>query len=50
MIHINLMRKLDFWVGVPVCFVLTLLYKLQRLLGFRRAAGEPRNILFIDLA
>ena len=45
------MRAIDFWVGVPLTFVLTLAYRVQRLLGLARSpAGAPRNILFIQLA
>ncbi len=49
MVHINLMRKIDFWVGVPACLALTILYKIGRLLGLRRPRGALRNILFIEL-
>ncbi len=45
------MRALDFWVGIPLCFLLTRIYRLQRLLGLAAVpAGRPRNILFIQLA
>jgi ADP-heptose:LPS heptosyltransferase len=43
------MRQLDRWLGVPVCFLLTLCRKLFR----RRSPGPsfvPRRILFIKLA
>ncbi len=49
MVHINLMRKIDFWVGVPLCFILTLFYRLTRLIGLRSPKGAPKNILFIEL-
>ncbi len=45
------MRAIDFWIGIPLCFLLTLAYRLQRLFGFQREpAGQPQNILFIQLA
>jgi ADP-heptose:LPS heptosyltransferase len=45
------MRAIDFWVGVPLTFLLTILLRLQRFVGVAAAgAGPPRNILFIQLA
>jgi ADP-heptose:LPS heptosyltransferase len=45
------MRAIDFWVGVPLTFLLTVLLRIQRFVGL--AVGPPcppRNILFIQLA
>jgi ADP-heptose:LPS heptosyltransferase len=45
------MRAIDFWIGVPLTFLLTVVYWLQRLLGLAAAPeGAPRNILFVQLA
>ena len=45
------MRKIDRWLGSPLCLLLTLYHRLCRLLGRRPApAGPPRRILFIELA
>lgn len=48
----NTMRWIDFWVGIPLCFVLTLFYRLQRLVGLKRTHPDtkPRRVLFIQLA
>ena len=47
----NLMRAIDFWVGIPLTFCLTVVCRIQRFLGLAASpAGEPRNILFIQLA
>ena len=47
----NLMRAIDFWVGIPLTFLLTVVYRIQRLFGLAGSpAGRPRNILFIQLA
>ena len=48
----NTMRTIDFWVGIPLCLCLTLLYRLQRLFGMKdpRFAEKPKRILFIQLA
>ena len=45
------MRAVDFWVGIPLTFLLTLVYRLQRLVGLAASPeGAPRKILFIQLA
>ena len=45
------MRAVDFWIGIPLCFLLTLAVRIQRLFGFARVpADPPQNILFIQLA
>ena len=47
----NLMRAIDFWVGIPLAFFFTVICRVQRLLGLAASpAGAPRNILFIQLA
>ncbi len=52
MIQPDTMRKVDYWAGIPICFILTIWYKLQRLIGLRnpRYNEKPKNILLIDLA
>ncbi len=48
----NSMRKIDYWIGRPICLLLTILYKLQRLVGLKnpRNNQKPKNFLFIELA
>jgi ADP-heptose:LPS heptosyltransferase len=47
----DLMRAIDYWVGIPLVFLLTLLSRVQRFIGLAGSpAGRPRNILFIQLA
>jgi ADP-heptose:LPS heptosyltransferase len=49
--HPNTMRAVDFWLGIPLCFCLTLVCRLQRLLGINQPQpGNPNRILFIQLA
>lgn len=52
MIAPNTMRRIDYWIGVPICFFLTILYKLQRLIGLKNPHynEKPKNVLFIELA
>jgi ADP-heptose:LPS heptosyltransferase len=45
------MRAIDYWVGIPLVFLLTILARVQRFIGLAASpAGRPRNILFIQLA
>ena len=45
------MRALDFWVGIPLTFLFTLLDRIRRVVGLGGARpGPPRHILFIQLA
>lgn len=45
------MRLVDFWIGVPLCFLLTLVARIQRLFGLgAEPASGPKKILFIQLA
>jgi ADP-heptose:LPS heptosyltransferase len=57
--HVKLMRKIDFWVGVPACFGLSVLNSFSQLLFSRsskhfdtKAVTEnlPQKILFIELS
>jgi ADP-heptose:LPS heptosyltransferase len=45
------MRAIDFWVGIPLTWLLTVAFRIQRLVGLAAVPnGRPRNILFIQLA
>ena len=46
------MRRIDFWAGVPLCFLVTLADRVLRAVGVKgRGHGrKPKNILFIQLA
>src|SRR6187455_1548957 len=47
----DLMRAIDYWVGIPLAFLVTLVSRLQRVIGLAASpVGRPRNILFIQLA
>jgi len=41
------MRAVDFWIGVPLCFIGTL---LVRIFGRRKGPERPARILFIELS
>ena len=45
------MRAIDYWVGIPLVFLLTLVSRVQRFISLATSpVGRPRNILFIQLA
>lgn len=41
------MRAVDYWIGVPLCFLCTI---LVRVLGSRKGPDRPKRILFIELS
>src|ERR1700756_5076623 len=41
------MRAVDYWIGIPLCFLCTL---VLRLVGSRKGPEKPRRILFIELS
>jgi len=47
----DVMRAIDYWAGIPLVFLFTLVSRVQRLIGLAASpAGRPRNILVIQLA
>lgn len=46
---VDTMRHIDYYVGVPLCFVGTLLYKIGRLF-VKSDQNNPRKVLFIELS
>ena len=48
---IDVMRKIDYFVGIPICFFISLLCHIQHVLqGKRGAPLRPRKVLFIELS
>jgi len=48
---VSVVRKIDYWLGVPACFLLTLLHYILKLNFFRRKpAAAPKKFLFIELS
>ncbi|HQN24841.1 MAG: glycosyltransferase family 9 protein [Syntrophales bacterium] len=47
--NVDIMRKIDLFVGVPLCFVVTLLYRLNPF-SRRRKPDPIRRVLFIELS
>jgi ADP-heptose:LPS heptosyltransferase len=50
--HIELMRVIDYWLGVPLCFLLSAAAAAGRAmrLGGRPAENAPRKVMFIKLS
>lgn len=47
-LNVDTMRQIDYWVGVPMCWLSTLLKPVLRL--FQAKAFPPRNVLLIELS
>lgn len=49
---VDFMRFVDYYVGVPICFLLSILVSIERLFGLRRVKKDfkPKKILFIELS
>lgn len=43
-------RRIDRYVGMPVCFVLTAMVRVLEVFRRRRSRHEPRKVLFIELS
>lgn len=47
--HVSLMQRIDYWIGVPLCFLLSLWHEFLKL--FRPPPlVQPKKILFIELS
>ena len=46
------MRWVDYYIGVPICFILSIVASIGRLFGLRRIkkSFKPKKILFIELS
>lgn len=44
------MRRIDLWIGVPACFLLTILSAVLMWAAGPGTLDEPENVLFIELA
>ena len=46
---VDTMRRIDYYIGVPFCFIGTLVYQMTRLFG-KRNRKTPQNVLFLELS
>ena len=49
-VNVSTMRRIDRWVGVPCCLLLTLLRKIAERWARKPAPGQASRILFVKLA
>lgn len=49
---VNLMRYIDYWLGIPLCFLLSLVNTAWKIFHFKRREREvsPKKIIFIKLS
>jgi len=49
---VDFMRWVDYYAGVPLCFLLSIFISIERLFGLRRVKKgfKPKKILFIELS
>lgn len=47
---ITTMRRIDHWLGRPICFILTVIDKCRNLIFSQKSKSEIKRILFIKLA
>ena len=40
---LNLMRGIDFWLGIPLTFLLTIVDRLRRLVGLSADPGDAQR-------
>ena len=49
--RVNFARNIDYWLGIPVCFVLSVFYRIQKIfIPGRFEEIEPRKIMFLELS
>ena len=51
--NVEIMRKIDYWLGRPICFFLTVIDFLCKLLFFMKSRKEnihPKKFLFVELS
>jgi len=48
--NVDLARKIDYYVGIPLCFIGTAIKKAVAFFSRRRRGLSPRNVLFIELS
>lgn len=47
--HVQFMQRVDYWVGIPLCALLSVWHYFAKLL-FPIAASTPKKVLFIELS
>ena len=49
--QISIARKIDYWLGIPICFILSIFHKIQNIFTSRHLQEVmPKKILFLELS
>lgn len=49
--QISIVRKIDYWLGIPICFILSIFHKIQNIFTSRQLQEvTPKKILFLELS
>jgi len=49
--NIQQLRKIDYWVGIPLCFLFSCFYRLQKIISFNKRKTKPvQKILLIKFS
>lgn len=48
--QVEFMRKIDYWLGVPICFFISVFSYFTRLGVVEKDCPKPKNILFLELS
>lgn len=50
--NMNFIRFVDFWIGIPLCFILSSFHSVGKIFGLHKRAyrGKPQKILFIEIS
>ncbi len=51
MVNVNFARNIDYWFGIPICFILSIFNTIQKIFIPRNPEKfEPRKIMFLELS
>ena len=50
--RVNLMRNIDYWIGTPICFFLSIFYKLEKAIVSKKLPEQilPKKIIFLEFS
>lgn len=48
--QVELSRKIDYWIGIPVCFILSSFKKIIQLFCLNKKTNQPKKIMFMEFS
>jgi hypothetical protein len=50
--NVDLARKIDYWVGIPACFILSLFCRLEKAISFKGKTKKEgtKKVLFMEFS